>query len=284
MTAASLPVLALDDGTSSSANAAWRAALVARDLGLSLRLLCAARAGPGPALALDIGQRLGIDVEPVLLRGDPLKDVVAAARQAQLVVLGAGRGNPLRNFVLGTQAERLIRLCRVPVLVVKRPATGSYRRVLVPVTLEAGGSQALAMAARVSRGAGLELLHAVEDRSLSVRVADAPEALVRQLRDAALVRARAALEGVVAQAAAAQSVRPLLAFGDPAMTILAREQAARCDLVVIGKRKRGLLADFFLGSVTQRVLAGSRADVLVWPRADPSAVFPTLSGVGLNPR
>lgn len=39
----------------------------------------------------------------------------------------------------------------------------------------------------------------------------------------------------------------------------------RAELVVIGKRRRGLLADFFLGSVTQRLLAGSRADVLVLP-------------------
>ena len=45
------------------------------------------------------------------------------------------RGNPLREFVLGTQAERLIRLCRVPVLVVKR-APGSR----LPAGAGAGGA------------------------------------------------------------------------------------------------------------------------------------------------
>jgi nucleotide-binding universal stress UspA family protein len=35
------------------------------------------------------------------------------------------------------------------------------------------------------------------------------------------------------------------------------------ELVVIGKRHRSVLAEFFLGGVTQRMLAGSRADVLV---------------------
>ena len=46
------------------------------------------------------------------------------------------------------------------------------------------------------------------------------------------------------------------------------------ELVVIGKRRRGLLADFILGGVTRQVLAGSQADVLVMPSTEnpPAAV------------
>jgi nucleotide-binding universal stress UspA family protein len=47
--------------------------------------------------------------------------------------------------------------------------------------------------------------------------------------------------------------------------VLARERALRAELLVLGKRRRGLLADFFLGGVTQRVLAAAKADVLVLP-------------------
>ena len=56
-----------------------------------------------------------------------------------------------------------------------------------------------------------------------------------------------------------------VAFGHAARCVLANERATGAELVVIGKRQRGLLADFILGGVTQQVLAGSRADVLVMP-------------------
>jgi hypothetical protein len=39
------------------------------------------------------------------------------------------------------------------------------------------------------------------------------------------------------------------------------------ELVVIGKRDRSLLADFFLGSVTQRLLAEASSDLLILPVA-----------------
>lgn len=63
------------------------------------------------------------------------------------------------------------------------------------------------------------------------------------------------------------ALRPHVDFGDAAKVVLARERTLGPDLVVIGKRTRGLLADFFLGGVTQRVLAATRSDVLVLPVA-----------------
>jgi hypothetical protein len=54
-------------------------------------------------------------------------------------------------------------------------------------------------------------------------------------------------------------------FGEAAAVIPARAHASQSELIVIGKRRRGLLADYFLGGVTQRVLAKASADVLVPP-------------------
>ncbi|WP_460890829.1 universal stress protein, partial [Ramlibacter alkalitolerans] len=47
--------------------------------------------------------------------------------------------------------------------------------------------------------------------------------------------------------------------------VLARSRAMRADLLVLGKRRRARLADFFLGGVTQRVLAAAQVDVLLVP-------------------
>jgi nucleotide-binding universal stress UspA family protein len=259
-----------------SLKAAWRAGLVARDLGVPLRLLhvhaAAADTGDTEAalrqLARDIGGHLGIEVDLAFGAGDPLAETVRAAREAVLVVIGTQRGNPLRELVLGTQAERLIRLCRVPVLVVKRPPTGAYRRVLAPVDLGPHAGAVIAAALRLSRGPGLEVLHALDVRDeIGMRACDVPEPVVRRHRQRAAQRARTVLQDVIAGiAAGGQRAVPAVGYGDAAAMVLARERAMRADLVVIGKRMRGLLADFFLGSVTQRVLAAARADVLVLPR------------------
>lgn len=267
-------VIALCDFSPASTNAAWRAALAARDRGARLRLLHV-QPRPDPAdaqaalqlLATELHARTGIAVIPCALAGEPLQEVVRAARDASLLVLGPPRGNPLRTFILGTQAERLLRLCRVPVLVVKRPAMGSYRRVLVPVDLGPGSGQVIATASLFSRDPRMEVLHALGHREEAApAVAEVPEPVLRGQRNRAADLATGRLQVSIAQAgAAAQDARPAVTFGDAAASVIARERAMRADLVVLGKRRRGLLADFFLGSVTQRVLAGARADVLAVP-------------------
>jgi nucleotide-binding universal stress UspA family protein len=57
----------------------------------------------------------------------------------------------------------------------------------------------------------------------------------------------------------------LILHGGAVVRILEQEQEDDCDLIVVGKRSESRVADFFLGSVTRRVLAESQADVLVVP-------------------
>jgi nucleotide-binding universal stress UspA family protein len=52
--------------------------------------------------------------------------------------------------------------------------------------------------------------------------------------------------------------------------VLEQEQEDDCDLIVIGKLGKSRLEDYFLGSVTRRVLADSQADVLVVPADAPA--------------
>lgn len=268
-------VLVLADAGVPGRQAAWRGAVVARDLGLRLRLLhvrqAGAASGAGERAVRQLGEEIaahfGLPVQVDIGDGDALAAVVRASRSAALLVIGSRRGNPLRELVLGTQAERLIRLCRLPVLVVKRPPAGAYRRVLVPVELGPAAQPVIAAAARLSRDPRLEVLHALHPgEELGMRACELPEAVVRRERQRALDRAREALRALIAEAAAlpGQAIAAV-SFGDAAAQVLAREHGMRADLVVIGKRRRALLADFLLGSVTQRVLASARADVLVLP-------------------
>lgn len=270
-------LLVLHDLTPQAGHAAWRAGVIARDQGADLCLLHAA-SEPGAAesarIALErvaggLAARLGVQAEVRVVHGDPVRAVMQAAGSADLVVLAARRSNVLREWLFGTPAERLIRLCGRPLLVVKRPAIAGYRRVLVPVDFGPAAAPAIAAAASLSRSTAIEVFHSVAVRDeVTMRTADVPEAAVREDRQRNADHARARIRELIGTVSGARSSAiPSLAFGHASSMVLAKEQAMRADLVVIGKRRRGLLADFFLGSVTQRVLGAGSADVLVLPAA-----------------
>ncbi|MES2938331.1 MAG: universal stress protein [Pseudomonadota bacterium] len=266
-------VLVLHDLTPQAGHAAWRAGMIARDQGADLGLLHAA-SGPQSAakartalerLAGELSRHLGVHVDVRVADGDPVGTVARAGGHASLVVLGAQRSNVLRDWMFGTPAERLIRLCGCPVLVVKKPATSGYRRVLVPVDFGPAAAPAVRAAATLTRCTRIEVFHSLDTRNeVTMRAAEVPEAAVRQYRQRSADRARARIEELIGTVSGASlSAIASIGFGHAAGMVLAKEQAMRADLVVIGKRRRGLLADFFLGSVTQRVLATARSDVLV---------------------
>lgn len=198
---------------------------------------------------------------------DALPEIAAAAMRADLVVLGARRRNLLRELVLGTPAERVVRTSRRPVLVVKQAPTAAYRRVLVPVDLEAGSQAALQLAARLAPTAALHLFHALTaPLEGSLRRAGASAAVLQQHRNAAREASRGQLWNLAASVAPTQ-LRVSVEHGAPAWATLERARAVGADLIVVGKASRFALADFLLGNLARRLLAEATADVLVLPRA-----------------
>jgi nucleotide-binding universal stress UspA family protein len=274
-------VLVITDLAPASTNAVWRAALIARERGASLRVLHASSRDRGSsaaardALGRIAGQvhgRLGIEPEVEAHEGELLPKAISAAREAGLLVIGSRRANALRDWISGTQAERLIRLCRIPTLVVKRPAApgrtaafantlepGSYERVLVSVDLRPDAVDLIAAAMTLSRGPHMEVFHALAANSKLTAIGPRPS-------ETAMQRAQAMLRELVQTTEAHQlGAVASIAFGHAASSVLARERASGSELIVIGKRQRGLMAGFLLGGLTRQVLAGSRSDVLVMP-------------------
>ena len=268
-------ILVTGTPTTAGNNAARRAALLARQHGWALRVLHVerdARLLPGAQAGVEqlCGQlrgRLGIQATAEVAAGDLLKHLVQHTRESNLVVMGSSRDNPLTGKIAGVPMDRLIRLCRTPTLIVKRTVDaafaqgpveargdGRYAKVLACVDLEPLAHATITAARGIAPGAQLEAFHAV--------TANAPSGSSN-----ALGQARSALGHLLAEAGA-DGTAASVGFGEPADAVLGRQRALGADLVVIGKRQRGLLADFFLGHVTRHVLAGSAADVLVLPRRD----------------
>lgn len=268
-------LLAVWEPSPLGANAAWRAALIARELQVPMRLLdaplAAVAAWPPAPIARVVKkaeQRLRLHITLQRVQSDPLVECLTAARAGLLVVPSAG--NPLRERVMGVPAERLIRLAPGPVLVVKRTVMDTYGRVLVPADLCEGSGLLLEAAAALAPASATAVFHSLRDAGAEPAGAD-PRARYMRAR-----RARLACQGISSMlasvrndiadsTAACAAPVPVVAFGPATEAILAAETAHRPDLIVLGKACGSRFAHFLLGDVTQHVLEKSEADVLVVP-------------------
>lgn len=277
-----LRVLVLVDLSASRQDAARRAAVIAVELGATLCLLhvlpsqrrgkvvdldLAVADQKLSALAERLALHYGATVASRAVRGDTAREVVEQGRDACLLVLPSRGRNTLREMIFGNPMERLIRLVRVPVLVVKGAAIHpSYSSVLAPVHLTAPAMQAVSVAARIAPCAALHVLHVVSTRHDAIaEIAQVPRHALQSSRDKAADIARARIARLAEAAGIERPVTPLAGFGEGAAVTLHKAAAIGADLLVVAKDRRKMLARFLLGRFTQQVLAATDADVLVVP-------------------
>ena len=268
-------VLAVTDLGPAGTNAAWRAALVARDRGVPLHLLCvqpderalAAVQTTVQDLAGKLQQRLHVATTFACMTGGLQERIAEQAHRAGLLVLPWARGNLLVDAVIGSPAERMYRSLFMPMLVVRRPAFTSYRRVLVPVKLDADAVALIAAARSVSRDPRMRVFHVLDtSQEGSLRLADASERALRLQRHRRSRTAYTVLNELITRSGAhEQGASALISFGHVPARVLEIARAGSAQLIVVGKERRSLLAELFFGGVTQRLLTDADADVLVLP-------------------
>jgi nucleotide-binding universal stress UspA family protein len=194
--------------------------------------------------------------------------LVQASEHAELLVLGRRGHSRFKALLVGRTVDRLLRISRHPVLVVRTPVEGAYRRVLVPVDFTAPSDAAVQVAARLARDSGMQIFHAINShREAVLRDTDVPEHLIREARlrqeagTLSRMRRRAARLGLDSTL-----VGFAVAHGHPVWSTLSHAHRLGADLIVAGKQGQSTLGEFLLGSVSRRVLAGSSCDMLIVPR------------------
>jgi nucleotide-binding universal stress UspA family protein len=146
-----------------------------------------------------------------------------------------------------------------------------YRRILVAVDGSANGERAATKAGRLAAAAGAELLLVtVEPRSpvpeelqafaRSEHLDDSPTHLWEEIAREVLHRAR---DAVHSAAGADLEVASQTRIGEPAAAILVAAEDTGADAIVVGTRGFGRLKGLLLGSVSQRLVAAAKVDVLV---------------------
>lgn len=218
-------------------------------------------------LAEQIHTRFDILVKNVVDTRGALHAVAEEARWVDLLVLGEHRERTVRSFLCGQPIERLQRVVRCPILLVRLEALRRYRRIVVAVDFTPESKTLVELAWSLDGHAQVELFHALNTiHEGKLRYADVSERAIKNYRHESMLAARERLFWL-SDSSTARRNRVLAAIGngDPARQAVVQQQHANAELLVVGKRRSTALADLLLGSVAQRVLRWSTGDVLIVP-------------------
>ena len=177
-------------------------------------------------------------------------------RHIDVIAVGSHGAGGFEKLALGSVAEKIIRTCDRPVMVVGPHSaswSGQVRSVLLAVDLEPGSAwaaeRALALARRL--GAALTLIHVAPAGANGE-----PWELIRERVEAQLWRL------LPRQPRLKHEPDVRMAFGDAAEEILKAASATGADLIMFGIRPKPPLADHAPWSTLSRVLRGARCPVL----------------------
>jgi universal stress protein E len=200
----------------------------------------------------------------------PLLCRAAEERGADLVVVGATRQGPGFAHLLGSTAERVLRECGVPVLVLRGSLQGRVSRVLYTTDLSPHSLGA------VVRGRSMvECLFGTPEVEECLLVAGYGLSSLPPLRGRTLAEvARDELGRFVARVPGEARLTARVRTGAPAKEIVAEAAAMEVELTVLGTHARNGAEHFFLGSVAEQVLATTFTHALVVPTGA-RARFPT---------
>jgi universal stress protein E len=279
-------ILAATDLSTRSQRAVRRAGLLARDSGAELTLVHVVDDDQPPELvALErreaerilseqigaVAELRGLPSRALVVAGDPFDGILRAATStgADLVVMGAHRKQLLRDILVGTTIERVIRKGPTPVLMVNKEVEQPYRTALAAVDMSDPSVNAIraGRALGLPGSARLALVHAflplakgqmfyagLSQDTIDGYVADERERATRELiafLEANLLDDRG------------RSMH--IEEGAPFEVISRAAVQLKPDVMIIGTHGRTGIAKALLGSVTEEVLRSLDVDILAVP-------------------
>lgn len=198
----------------------------------------------------------------LLPTGSPPSTIAATAEEqgSGVIVTGVARFNDMRDYVLGTAVDYIIRHASVPVLVVKQRPRAPYRTLLVATDLSDMSRAALVHAAALFPDAALHLVHAAQ---LPFETwLDSDQARIELQADAKHKLARF-LEHPNVPQEVRDRVQLRIGYGEVATVLDEALAETGADLLVIGTEGASGLRQATLGSTTASLLAWVPQDTLV---------------------
>jgi nucleotide-binding universal stress UspA family protein len=199
--------------------------------------------------------------------GRPVEEIIARAGElsAELTIVGAHGGNFFTDLFLGNTADKLARMSKRPMLLVKNQAAKPYRQVLVPVDFSENSRRAAHMVLNVAPHAHITFLHVfdvvLEEQMQHISVA---HDVIDEYHVKAEEDARHELNRFVAdiQAGDRQFSR-VVKFGHPGHVICDYAKSMRPDLIAMGKHGKSRFEELLLGSASRHVMEQCFCDILI---------------------
>lgn len=213
--------------------------------------------------------RKGIRVSQATREGRPAEGICNAADElgADLVVVGSQGRSGLKRLLLGSTAEKVIRLCRATVLLARPPARpAGYHRILVAVNFDKWSDASVELAlAMASDDATIELTHCWHlPHGLVESWGSSESSLVAGIRTSMIERVDARLNEMTLF-----HRRPGVRLFCEQFEATARDgihhtlQSGKHDLVVLGSHGRQGLQRWFVGSVAEATVRHAPCSAVV---------------------
>lgn len=290
--AGGLRILFATDGSQGSAWAEAYACALAQSWGASLTVMSVLEFPPGmnPDYAVnrlylnelmqetttrlvDVTARaggLGLSAQSRIATGIPSEEVLAVARaeDVDLVVVGTRGKTGLEHILLGSTAERIIRMAPCPVLTVpaairraEEHLKVTVTRMLVPVDFSDSSLDALEYGALIAQRSktSLKLFHVLEPVSYGLDFT-LPQMAQRESSKTAIRKRLSDLVSTLTSLGLASEF--LMSGGLPADSILDAARSQSVDVIVMGTHGRRGLSHALFGSVAESVLRRSSCPVL----------------------
>jgi nucleotide-binding universal stress UspA family protein len=216
-----------------------------------------------------------ISVEAVVKAGIPAKEITASAKtvKAGLIVMGRNCGRALGNLFLGSTAERVIRQARLPVLVVRLPPRGIYKRPAIALDFDEVAQEALHLTLGMFQSSrpAVKIIHAFDSPYLSPIYPSLTIDQVQEMKDECKLQAMRKLIKLLAAALARVPPDDVpnwgfhVRYGSPRTVIEKAVSKADTDLLVLGTHGYSSIVLMLIGTVAGDVLRNVACDVLVVP-------------------
>lgn len=269
-------ILVASDLSERSDRAVRRAIRLARDHGATCHVLHVIDRDLPGELAVrwreDAGTQLArflsaLDSDGVALShevciGDPLQAIpeTAVERGADLVVLGLHRPRAFLDRLRETTMERVVRLLRAPVLLVRNPAGHDYETVLAPVSFSPACTAACRAARALAPSAEIHAFHAIHLPYAGLTGEKPGGPMSRAL----IAEAEAARDAWLHQGGPGLAADRIALVTGGLHQVMADQMASlRPDLVAIGANTRFSLAPHLLGSFAAELVRDPPTDLLI---------------------
>ncbi|WP_458232735.1 universal stress protein [Roseateles sp. P5_E8] len=239
----------------------WLLPMINLDLKAALARAALRRVAVEITGAYDVKTKVEVQI------GDPLIVLTKASEGADLVVLGRRGHRRLESLLVGRTVDRMLRISRRPVLIVKRPAVEPYRHLLMPMDFTSGSDAAVQTGAYLAVDARRHVIHATDSYVESMlRRAGVAEATIASVRTRAEAGVIARMRRSLGRLGADRNRTTFSVTRGPAhLVALESARALGVDLIVAGKNGQSTFG-FMLGSVSSSVLEDADCDMLIVPR------------------